>query len=277
MVWACAQPLSSLPQPWLPPPSLDPSAPRAPCARLRRRRARSGSRSAAGPARSMIYRTLLARRARTTAIRRALIMVHGTNRNADHYFETAAAAAFLAGALDDTVVIAPHMIDAAATSRAETNEVGWAARATAGAPAAAAVESSRSLVVRLRRRDPAQAREQEHVPEPDGDRRRRPLGRRPVRDALRDGEQGARHARRARHLRRRQPVELRVARRGAAAAAGDADPASREGRLGRAVTRSHTNFTFGPFDAAEGAELQPLAGGSREPHRLHGGRRPTSS
>ena len=54
----------------------------------------------------MVYRTH-ALGTRNDAIRRALIMVHGTNRNADHYFATATAAAFLAGALDDTIVIAP--------------------------------------------------------------------------------------------------------------------------------------------------------------------------
>ena len=40
-------------------------------------------------------------------VRRALIMVHGALRNPDHYFATATAAGFLAGALDDTVIIAP--------------------------------------------------------------------------------------------------------------------------------------------------------------------------
>src|SRR5438552_3106321 len=61
-----------------------------------------------GPARSMIYRTY-ALDARNDRIRRALIMVHGTNRNADHYFSTAAAAAFLAGAVDDALVVAPRI------------------------------------------------------------------------------------------------------------------------------------------------------------------------
>ncbi len=54
-----------------------------------------------GPARSMIYRTY-SLDVRNDKITRALIMVHGTNRNADHYFTTATAAAFLAGALEDT-------------------------------------------------------------------------------------------------------------------------------------------------------------------------------
>jgi len=65
----------------------------------------------AGSARSLIYRThpLTARNDR---IVRALVMVHGTNRNADHYFATATGAAFLAHALDDTVVISPRIASA---------------------------------------------------------------------------------------------------------------------------------------------------------------------
>jgi pimeloyl-ACP methyl ester carboxylesterase len=45
-------------------------------------------------------------------ITRALIMIHGTNRNPDTYFATAMAAAFLAHALDDTIVIAPRIASA---------------------------------------------------------------------------------------------------------------------------------------------------------------------
>ena len=60
---------------------------------------------------------------RNDRIHRALIMVHGTNRNADHYFATAMAAAFLAGAVDDAVVIAPHLI--ACADKPEVNEVVW--------------------------------------------------------------------------------------------------------------------------------------------------------
>ena len=70
----------------------------------------------------MIYRTHPIG-TRNEAIRRALIMVHGTNRNADHYFATAAAAAFLAGALGDTIVIAPRII--ACNDKPEPNEVLW--------------------------------------------------------------------------------------------------------------------------------------------------------
>jgi len=75
-----------------------------------------------GAARSMIYRTY-SLETRNDGIRRALVMVHGTNRNADHYFTTATTAAFLGGALDDTVVISPRLT--ACNDKLEPNEVGW--------------------------------------------------------------------------------------------------------------------------------------------------------
>jgi pimeloyl-ACP methyl ester carboxylesterase len=75
-----------------------------------------------GPARTMVYASYPLN-VRNDAIRRALIMVHGTNRNADHYFDTAMAATFLAGALDDTIVVAPHLI--IANDQKAENEVVW--------------------------------------------------------------------------------------------------------------------------------------------------------
>src|SRR4051812_38374197 len=80
----------------------------------------------AGPARSLIYRTRPLEAA-NPAIRRALIMVHGTNRNADHYFSTAVSAAFLAGALDDSVVISPRVASATGSCHdaLAPNEVSW--------------------------------------------------------------------------------------------------------------------------------------------------------
>ena len=60
------------------------------------------------------------------AVTRALIMVHGAGRNADHYFETATAAAFLAGALENTIVIAPRF--AAGRDSVQANEVVWPSR-----------------------------------------------------------------------------------------------------------------------------------------------------
>jgi hypothetical protein len=75
-----------------------------------------------GSARSMIYRTF-SLDVRNDAVTRAVVMVHGTNRNADHYFSTVTAAAFLAGALDDAVVISPRFT--ACNDKLQPNEVGW--------------------------------------------------------------------------------------------------------------------------------------------------------
>jgi Alpha/beta hydrolase family len=61
-----------------------------------------------GPSRSMIYRTY-SLDLRNDRITRALVMVHGTNRDADNYYRNALASAFLANALEDTVVIAPRI------------------------------------------------------------------------------------------------------------------------------------------------------------------------
>src|SRR5271156_222612 len=60
-----------------------------------------------GPARSLVYRTY-SLDTRNESITRALLVVHGAGRDADNYFRTALAAAFLAGALENTVVVAPR-------------------------------------------------------------------------------------------------------------------------------------------------------------------------
>ena len=80
-----------------------------------------------GSARSMIYTTFRLD-VRNPRIRRALVMVHGTLRNPDHYFATATGAGFLAGALDDTVIIAPafHSADGRyCRDRLQPGEVSW--------------------------------------------------------------------------------------------------------------------------------------------------------
>jgi pimeloyl-ACP methyl ester carboxylesterase len=59
-------------------------------------------------------------------ITRALVFVHGINRDADSHFRTALAAAFLHGALDDTVIVAPRF---ASNSSASGNEAGHCADA----------------------------------------------------------------------------------------------------------------------------------------------------
>ena len=82
----------------------------------------------ASPARSMVYASH-ALDAADPRITRALIMVHGAGRNADHYFATAMAAAFLAGALDNTLVISPRYITRADSATTHPNEVVWSSAA----------------------------------------------------------------------------------------------------------------------------------------------------
>lgn len=75
-----------------------------------------------GPARSMVYGSYPLDKP-NTAITRALVMIHGAGRNPDHYFETAMGAAFLAGAVENTIVLAPAFI--AGRDTAHLNEVVW--------------------------------------------------------------------------------------------------------------------------------------------------------
>ena len=83
-----------------------------------------------GPARSMIYRTYPLTE-KNENIRRAFILVHGAGRDADNYFRTATAAAFLAGALDDTIVISPRFASKSGAAAGgcqdalSPNEVNW--------------------------------------------------------------------------------------------------------------------------------------------------------
>lgn len=91
-------------------------------------------------ARSMVYATQPLTKP-DPHIKRALIMVHGTLRNADHYFTTATGAAFLAGALSDTVVIAPafHSADGECHDRLAAGEVSWSCGAVSWRSGGAAV------------------------------------------------------------------------------------------------------------------------------------------
>jgi pimeloyl-ACP methyl ester carboxylesterase len=79
-----------------------------------------------GPARSLIYRSY-ALDAPNPQITRAFIMVHGQGRNADDYFRTAMASAFLGGGLEDTVVISPRFAsaDRGCTDKLDADEVNW--------------------------------------------------------------------------------------------------------------------------------------------------------
>ena len=79
-----------------------------------------------GQARALIYRTYPLE-TKSTNITRALVMIHGASRDADNYFRTALAAAFLAGALNDTIVISPRFASNNGTCRdmLAANEVNW--------------------------------------------------------------------------------------------------------------------------------------------------------
>jgi hypothetical protein len=59
--------------------------------------------------------------AKNENIIRALIFVHGINRDADNHFRTVLAAAFLAGALDNTVIVSPRF---ASNSNTPGNQIG---------------------------------------------------------------------------------------------------------------------------------------------------------
>ena len=79
-----------------------------------------------GAARSLVYRTHPLT-AKDDKITRALIMIHGAGRDADNYFRTAVAAALLAGALEDTIVIAPRFAsnNGGCRDTLAPNEVSW--------------------------------------------------------------------------------------------------------------------------------------------------------
>jgi len=80
-----------------------------------------------GASRSLIYRTY-ALAEKNERIARAWIVVHGAGRDADNYFRTALAATFLAGALEDTIVISPRFASNDGSGCRDTlaaNEVNW--------------------------------------------------------------------------------------------------------------------------------------------------------
>ena len=81
---------------------------------------------AGGPARSLVYSTYSLDE-RKPEITRALIVVHGQGRNADGYFRTAVAAAFLGNALSDTIVISPRFAasNGSCKDALAANEVNW--------------------------------------------------------------------------------------------------------------------------------------------------------
>lgn len=92
----------------------------------------------------MVYRTYPLE-AKNERITRALIVVHGQGRNADDYFRTAVAAAFLAGALDDTLVLAPRFTssDGSCRDKPAPGEIDWRCSAHSWRSGAAALNDSK--------------------------------------------------------------------------------------------------------------------------------------
>jgi pimeloyl-ACP methyl ester carboxylesterase len=79
-----------------------------------------------GPSRSLLYRTY-SLEGKHENITRALIVIHGAGRDAHNYFRTAVAAAFLDGALEDTIVISPRFAsnDRTCRDKLDKDEVSW--------------------------------------------------------------------------------------------------------------------------------------------------------
>jgi pimeloyl-ACP methyl ester carboxylesterase len=101
----------------------------------------------AGPSqRALVYRSQPLTRSPT--VERALIVVHGGGRNADSMFRTGLSAAFLAGALDTTVVIAPRFGSAQGPGCRDLlgrGEISWACNGWRWGSAAASTDSVTSF------------------------------------------------------------------------------------------------------------------------------------
>lgn len=83
---------------------------------------------AGGPGRTLVYGSYSLDK-KNERITRAFILIHGASRNADDYFRHALAAAFLAGALENTIVLAPRFGSTGVGSCRDTlaqNEISWA-------------------------------------------------------------------------------------------------------------------------------------------------------
>ncbi len=87
--------------------------------------------------RSLVYRTFPLD-VRNTTITRALVMIHGGNAGAAGHFRVAVEAARLAGALDDTIILAPRIPSNDAYVCLDTlaeGEINWGCQANNGWPA----------------------------------------------------------------------------------------------------------------------------------------------
>lgn len=79
-----------------------------------------------GSGRSLVYRNFSLDR-RNDAITRVVVVVHGAGRNPDHYYLSGIAGAFIAGALETSLVIAPRMAsaDGSCDDELAENEISW--------------------------------------------------------------------------------------------------------------------------------------------------------
>ena len=79
-----------------------------------------------GESRSLVYSSYPLDK-KNERIVRALVVVHGAGRDADNYFRTSMAAAFLASALDNTIVISPRFasVQGGCRDTLAANEVNW--------------------------------------------------------------------------------------------------------------------------------------------------------
>jgi pimeloyl-ACP methyl ester carboxylesterase len=204
---------------------------------------------AGGPARSMVYATY-SLAAPNPAITRALIMVHGAGRNADHYFETATAAGFLAGALENTIIIAPHFI--ASPDKPQANEIVWPNRGdswrsggmSTSNPTISAFDFMDEILRKL------------------ADKKTFPNLKKIVVTGHSAGGQLATRYEMSNKLHGTLGVDISYAVANPSSYAwpaavrplptGDADPATADKEpLGPNGEKVHTNFTYGPFDAAK--------------------------
>jgi len=99
----------------------------------------------AGPSRSLVYRTYPLD-GRNEKITRAFILIHGAGRDAHNYFRTAVAAAFLGGALEDTIVISPRFASSdgrTCSDKLEKDEVSWRCTGNSWRSGAAAASDER--------------------------------------------------------------------------------------------------------------------------------------
>ena len=161
-----------------------------------------------------IYRTYALGTAEP-AVRHALIVIHGLGRDADSYYKSAVAAGFLAHALDDTIVMAPHFVsnEGSCKDSIAAGEIGWHCQPrndtwrTGGEAVEGGVTSFDVVDELLRRLNDTKVFPNLKTIVVVG-----PLRGRAVRGALCDGEHDPRFARGEAELRRDEPILVCIPR-----------------------------------------------------------------